>query len=47
MIFLVGFAGIASGNQVPLINLGFGLAVVVAWAWVSALCAGVRAEVTR
>ncbi len=44
--FLAGFVGIASGNASPVLNLGFGLAVVVAWAWVSALCARTRARLT-
>jgi len=41
VIFLAGFAGIASGNQVAWVNLVFGAAVVVAWTWISALCARV------
>jgi hypothetical protein len=40
--FLAGFVGIASGSPSPTVNSAFGLAVVVAWAWVSALCAGER-----
>jgi hypothetical protein len=38
-VFLAGFAGIASGNQVGWLNLAFGAAVVTAWVWVSAVCA--------
>ena len=41
VIFLAGFAGIASGNQVAWVNLVFGAAVMVAWTWVSVLCARV------
>jgi hypothetical protein len=41
VIFLAGFAGIASGNQVAWVNLVFGAAVVVAWTWISVLCARV------
>jgi len=41
VIFLAGFAGIASGNQVAWVNLVFGAAVVVACTWISALCARV------
>ena len=43
LIFLGGFVGIASGNQLPLVNVGFGLAVVVAWGWVTSVCAKTRA----
>jgi len=39
VVFLGGFAGIASGNPSPSLNVAFGLAVVVAWAWVSVVCA--------
>ncbi len=42
--FLVGFVGIASGNQSPAINLAFGAAVVVAWAWLTLIFARARAE---
>ena len=42
--FLVGFVGIASGNQSPTINLAFGAAVVVAWAWVTLVFARARTE---
>jgi hypothetical protein len=47
VIFFVGFAGIASGNQVTWINIGFGVTVVVAWAWISAVCARFRSEVVQ
>jgi hypothetical protein len=47
VVFLAGFVGIALGNQVAWVNLAFGVAVVVAWAWVSALCARTRSEHPR
>lgn len=34
-IFLVGFAGIASGNGAPALTLGFVAAVLVIWAWLA------------
>jgi Protein of unknown function (DUF998) len=43
-VFLAGFAGIASGNQVGWVNLAFGAAVVAAWVWVSAVCARAGAQ---
>ena len=46
-VFLAGFAGIASGNQVGRLNLAFGAAVVTAWAWVSAVCARAGAQLRR
>jgi hypothetical protein len=42
-LFFVAFAGIASGSQVPGINVAFGVAVVLAWTWISALAAHLRA----
>jgi hypothetical protein len=47
VMFLAGFAGIASGNASPVLNVAFGLAVVVAWTWVSLLCARTRNETIR
>jgi hypothetical protein len=44
VVFLAGFVGIASGSASPTVNEAFGIAVVVAWAWVSLLCARTRAE---
>jgi hypothetical protein len=44
VVFLAGFGGIASGRPSPALNLAFGAAVVVAWAWVAALCARTRAH---
>ena len=38
LVFLAGFAGIASGSDSPAVVLGFWFAVVVAWAWLAALC---------
>jgi hypothetical protein len=37
LVFLTGFAGIASGSSSPTVVLGFWFAVVVAWAWLAAL----------
>ncbi len=34
-VFLVAFAGIASGAMSPLVNLAFTAAVVLTWAWLS------------
>lgn len=39
MVFLAGFVGIASGSGSGWTILGFWIAVVVAWAWISALSA--------
>ena len=36
-VYLVAFAGIASGQQIAALNVAFGVAVVLAWAWLSAL----------
>jgi Protein of unknown function (DUF998) len=47
IIFFVGFAGIASGNRFPWINIGFGITVVIAWAWISAVCARTLAALQR
>jgi hypothetical protein len=44
VVFLAGFVGIASGSASPSVNVAFGLAVVAAWAWVSAICARPRAN---
>jgi len=37
-VFLLGFAGIASGSSAPALTLGFVAAVLVIWAWMSAVC---------
>lgn len=37
-LFLVGFAGIASGNSAPALTLGFVAAVLVIWGWLAAVC---------
>jgi hypothetical protein len=39
VVFLAAFFGIAAGNGIPGINVAFGIAVMLAWAWISALCA--------
>lgn len=35
LLFLAGFAGIASGNAAPWLTLGFAGAVLVIWAWLA------------
>jgi Protein of unknown function (DUF998) len=45
VVFLAGFVGIASGSANPTVNAAFGMAAIVAWAWVSLLCARARARV--
>lgn len=42
IVFLGAFMGIASGVQNPAINLTFTAAVVIAWAWLTALTVSVR-----
>lgn len=37
VLFFAGFAGIASGSGKPWLNVAFGIAVVLAWAWLSAV----------
>jgi hypothetical protein len=39
VLFAAAFVGIGSGSSSPMINLAFVAAVVIAWAWVSALSA--------
>jgi Protein of unknown function (DUF998) len=36
--YLVAFAGIASGAGNPMINIGFTVAVVLGWGWLTVLC---------
>ncbi len=38
LVFLAGFAGIASGSSAPAFTLFFLAAVVVIWAWLAAVC---------
>jgi hypothetical protein len=50
VIFLAAFVGIAAGSQqsgavLTFVNLSFGVAVVLAWAWVSAMAARLRNRV--
>lgn len=47
VVFLAGFAGIASGNQSPALNLGFGMAVVVAFTWLTIVFARAVGNTTR
>ena len=44
VVFLIGFAGIASGSGNGWTIPGFWIGVVLAWAWVSALSARLRGE---
>lgn len=44
VVFFAGFFGVASGSGNPLTILGFWIAVVLAWAWVSALSAKLMRE---
>jgi hypothetical protein len=37
MVFLAGFAGVASGQGNPVTIVGFTVAVVLAWAWMTAV----------
>ncbi|MEV0560140.1 DUF998 domain-containing protein [Dactylosporangium sp. NPDC050588] len=37
VLFLAGFAGIASGNSAPALTLGFVAAVIVIWTWLAAV----------
>jgi hypothetical protein len=36
VLFLAGYAGVASGSQQPAIFLAFTVAVGIAWAWITA-----------
>jgi hypothetical protein len=47
ILFFAGFAGIASGSGKPWLNVAFGIAVVVAWAWLSAVSWRLMRDVTR
>jgi Protein of unknown function (DUF998) len=47
LIFLAGFFGIASGSGNPLTLLGFWIAVVLAWVWLSAVANRLRQEISR
>ena len=44
VIFFAGFFGIASGGGQVWLNLAFAAAVVIAWAWISAVSAYFRAQ---
>jgi hypothetical protein len=44
LFFLGAFAAIASGAHSPTINLTFTAAVIVSWAWLTALSAKVLAD---
>lgn len=39
VIFFAAFVGIASGSAQPAVNIAFGVAVVLAWAWLAAMAA--------
>ncbi|TDE91571.1 DUF998 domain-containing protein [Occultella glacieicola] len=45
VIFLAGFAGVATGSSAPAIVLGFTAAVVISWAWLAALAAHLQHRV--
>ena len=47
LFFFGAFAAIASGTRHPAINLAFTAAVVVSWAWLTALFAKVRSELSE
>jgi hypothetical protein len=47
IFFFGAFAAIASGTRQPAINLAFTAAVVVSWAWLTALFAKVRSELSE
>lgn len=47
VVFLAGFFGIAAGSGSPWTILGFWLAVVLAWAWLSAVAVRLRRETLR
>jgi hypothetical protein len=47
VLFLGAFAGIASGSANAAVTIAFGVAVVLAWAWVAALSARLYRAVTR
>lgn len=47
VIFLAGFVGIASGSSSRWTLLGFWVAVVLAWVWLSALAARLRRELPQ
>lgn len=42
IVFLLGFFGVAAGSGNPLTVLGFWIAVVLAWAWITAVSARLR-----
>jgi hypothetical protein len=46
VVCLAAFAGIASGSGNPWTILGFWIGLVLAWAWLAALSAHLRAAVT-
>jgi hypothetical protein len=39
VVFLAGYAGVASGSQQPAVFLAFTVAVGIAWAWITAVAA--------
>ena len=44
LLYLIAFAGIASGQQHAALNVGFAVAVVLGWTWLSALSALLRRD---
>ena len=47
LVFFAGFVGIASGSGNPATVLGFWVAVIAAWAWLSALSIHLYRRVER
>ena len=42
VVFFAAFAGISSGSTQTAVTLAFGIAVVIAWAWISSMAARLR-----
>jgi hypothetical protein len=47
VVFLFGFAGVASGSGSPIVVLLFWAALLVAWTWLAAVSIDLYREVTR
>jgi len=46
MVFLAGYAGVASGSQEPAVFLAFTVAVAIAWAWITAVATHLLRQTT-
>ena len=44
LVVLAAVVGISSGNQAPIVNLAFTTSGVIAWIWIMAVCARIRAR---